>query len=118
MHYPVRKLEMTTISIAKDFSRYPAGRYTSKGHFSGERFRKEYILPVLNDDRELTIIMDGTVGYGSSFLEEAFGGLIREGFELEYLKEKLKLVAEDADFEIYPDEAWEYILEAEARQAN
>lgn len=66
------------IRIAKDFSRVPAGRYYSDGPFSGERFRKEKLEPpLLNGDR-VEVIFDGARGYGSSFLEEAFGGLVRD----------------------------------------
>ena len=36
--------------------------------------------------------MDGAVGYGPSFLEEAFGGLVRcEGFEKSTLDTRLKI---------------------------
>ena len=42
---------MTKINIA-DFSTKPFGRYTGDGKFSGERFRREKLLPAfsLGDD--------------------------------------------------------------------
>lgn len=66
------------ISIAKDFSRYPAGRKRSDGPFSGEEFRERILLPALRHSDSVEIALDGVIGYGSSFLEEAFGGTIRE----------------------------------------
>ena len=65
------------INVAKDFSRYPAGRYLSDGPYTGQRFLEDKLLPALEQFEQVKIIVDGTLGYGSSFLEEAFGGLIR-----------------------------------------
>ncbi len=70
-------LEMYKISIANDFTRYPSGRYARSGNTSGETFRETLIIPLLEKGEGIEIDFDGTVGYGSSFLEEAFGGLIR-----------------------------------------
>ena len=69
------------IFVAKDFSKHPAGRFLSDGPFSGERFREETLIPMiqaLDAEEVITIHLDGTRGYGSSFLEESFGGLIRK----------------------------------------
>lgn len=66
-----------TINVARDFSRYPSGRYRADSKASGERFRDDFILPVLKDGGRVIIQLDGTLGYGSSFLDEAFGGLRR-----------------------------------------
>lgn len=60
-------------SIAKDFSRFPAGRTKADGPFSGEHLR-EILLPRLRAGR-VVLNLDGTMGYGSSFLEGAFGGI-------------------------------------------
>lgn len=78
---------MRTINIATQFSRYPAGRYLADGPYSGESFRENWLIPALNSEEEVTIEFDGTRGYGSSFLEEAFGGLVRKGFKPELIKE-------------------------------
>lgn len=67
------------ISIAKDFSRIPAGRFFTDGPYSGERFRKEQLEPPLRKGEDVEVVFDGARGYGSSFLEEAFGGLVRGG---------------------------------------
>jgi STAS-like domain of unknown function (DUF4325) len=84
------------IKILEDFTRYPAGRYVSDGGFSGERFRKELLVPALNMADTVEIYLDGTLGYGSSFLEEAFGGLVRiEGLKSSDLLKRLVFVSND-----------------------
>ena len=76
------KIQMATkiINVARDFARYPAGRYISDGPYSGEEFRKRLLLPAYTGSTDRVVIeFDGARGYGSSFLEEAFGGLVRAG---------------------------------------
>ncbi len=68
---------MAVINVAKDFTRYPAGRYEKNGNTSGEAFRKRFLENPIAKGETVTIELDGTIGYGSSFLEEAFGGLVR-----------------------------------------
>jgi hypothetical protein len=76
-----------TINIASQFSRSPAGRFVEDGPYSGETFREKYLVPALSDGGSVILEMDGTRGYGSSFLDEAFGGLRRKGdFSIEDLK--------------------------------
>lgn len=66
------------INVAKDFSKNPSGRYIKDGKTSGEVFLKNVLLPAVNTYDVVEIDFDGVRGYGSSFLEEAFGGFIRE----------------------------------------
>ena len=68
---------MTTIRVADDFSKEPGGRHASDGPFSGETFRG-VLLKAFRAKGPGVIELDGVRGYGSSFLDEAFGGLIRE----------------------------------------
>ena len=74
--------ESVQISIAEDFSAYPAGRDQNDGPFHGERFRREILLPryllAKEADTELSVSLEGVKSFGSSFLEEAFGGLVRK----------------------------------------
>ena len=79
---------MKTLFI-KDFSRFPGPRYERLGENGGEKLRDLFLIPALNENTDLVIDFDGVFGYGSSFLEEAFGGLVRKGIEREKL-EKLK----------------------------
>lgn len=84
-----------TINIGKDFSRYPVGRYLIHGDSNGEKFREEFLRPALARGGQLSIKFDDALGYGSSFLEEAFGGLIRHGFMKAELISRLELVTSD-----------------------
>lgn len=70
-------------SIARQFSRHPGPRYRTQGADSGEALRARLVrLLTDNPNSKILIDLDGTSGYGSSFLDEAFGGLIRsEGYE-------------------------------------
>ncbi len=105
----------STINIAQDFSQFPAGRSRSDGPNSAERFRDQHLIPALSRFEHVTVVMDGTAGYGSSFLEEAFGGLIRAGQEEYELKAKLTLVSEDP---FLIEEINQYITDAGARQGK
>lgn len=85
-----------TIRIATDFSRYPAGRFISDGPFSGEKFRETLLRPVLEAGAKATIDLDGVRGYGSSFLEEAFGGLVRAGYDASRVKSSFNFKSSDS----------------------
>ncbi len=69
---------MVIVNIAKDFTRYPSGRFKKYGSTSGEAFREKFLEAPLSAGEKVTVEFDGTIGYGSSFLEEAFGGLVRK----------------------------------------
>ncbi len=103
------------ISIAKDFSPSPAGRYLEDGPYSGAAFRDEILIPAINQYDTITIDLDGTSGYGSSFLEETFGGLVRKGFDRKVLETKLKF---HSSRQSYPSRIWKYIEKAAASNGN
>lgn len=87
---------MKLINVAKDFTRFPSGRFRRNGSTSGEAFREDFLETPLREGLEVTVELDGTIGYGSSFLEEAFGGLVRTlGVAASELNLKLSLVSED-----------------------
>ncbi len=97
---------MMTYNIAEQFSTTPGGRFRKHGRYSEEEFREEVLRGLfekaIGSDDKLAIILDGTAGYGSSFLEEAFGGLIRLGlFEREQVERHLELRALDPLCETY-----------------
>ena len=107
----------TEISIADDFSRFPAGRYPEDGEFNGTLFREEYLVPTLKKLRgsdQLLVTFDGVAGFGSSFLEEAFGGLVRcEHMTKAFLDTHLKIsVKEDHDLEDFVQLTLKYIVDA------
>ena len=84
---------MIVIDIAKNFTDEPGARNYSDGPFSGEEFFDKLLRPKYLEAKEkslkLKIILDGTEGYASSFLNEAF---IRLGTEFN------------------PDEVWENLI--------
>ncbi len=98
------------IDIGKDFSKFPGGRFITDGPFSGEKFRNEMLVPKLHEASILTVSLDNTLGYGSSFLEEAFGGMVRKGMiNITEIQKKLRLESND---EILKEKIWSYIKAA------
>lgn len=84
------------INVAKDFSKNPSGRYIEDGKTSGEVFLKNILLPAVRTHDIVEINFDGVRGYGSSFLEEAFGGFIRETkMSLVEFFNKVKIITQD-----------------------
>ena len=73
-------VERLTIAIdAKEFA-YQGPRFEWLGPNSGESFKKNKLIPFLNnlDDGEQGVIdFTGTMIYSPSFLEESFGGAVR-----------------------------------------
>ena len=105
----------TKIIDMKVFSSTPYGRYPSDGPDSGQRFRTEYLMPAFTDQAvdKVVVKLDSVSNgyeYGSSFLEEAFGGLVRkEGLKSEEVLAKLEI---DTKFSDYISEIEIYIKRA------
>lgn len=76
-----RRVLSMEINIVKEYTDKPGARYDSQGSNSGEKFRKTILYPkfleAMEKNEVLIVNLDGGYGYGSSFLEEAFGGLVR-----------------------------------------
>lgn len=101
-----------TIVIARDFSKFPAGRFLADGDASGAAFR-ERLVDALNSNEIVVVVFDGVAGFGSSFLEEAFGGLVREcHMDKAYLDEHLRLRTEESELADFVRLAQRYIEEA------
>lgn len=102
--------DVHTLDVGRDFSRFPGGRYKQDGRFSGEVFRETLLLPALRREAKTRVVLDSTLGYGSSFLEEAFGGLAREhDITFSEFMEKCELVSED---QLLLREIQQYLLDA------
>ncbi|HKI62303.1 MAG TPA: STAS-like domain-containing protein [Mariprofundaceae bacterium] len=104
-----------TLIVTRDFSITPGSRYISEGDFSGEEFRQGTLEPkvrtTIENGTELLIDLDGTAGYGTSFLEEAFGGLIRaNGYSYDDLIAHLKFKSDEEPYLI--EDILEYIKDA------
>jgi len=100
------QMDKQLIEISRDFSRSPAGRFISDGPNSGERLRN-MIADVLKRGDAVELRMDGTRGYGSSFLDEAFGGLIRVcGFSAADLLARVNVVTQDPSLALEVKRYW------------
>ena len=81
------------LNVATEFYRRPLGRDRSQGTYTGEAFRDDVLIKKINSlapNEKLDIDFTGVTMSGSSFLEEAFGGLVRKcGFKKDYLKKIL-----------------------------
>lgn len=81
-------------NISTDFSKSPGPRYTRQGPMSGEKLRQQLVKLLKESEGTITIVLDGTRGIGSSFLDEAFGGLIRnEGFTLAQVRSRFLFIS-------------------------
>lgn len=109
------------IFVATDFTKYPGPRYRTSGPFSGQQFREDYIAPKLLEAIEsndvLVVVLDDVAGYGSSFLDEAFAGLIRAGFTPIQVAQHLRIEGRTPRFLHHALRAKEYI-EEEAKRAG
>jgi len=96
----------SVLSVAR-VSRFPAGRFKKEhGIHSGEAF-KELIAKKLQENDTVTVLLNDTMGFGSSWIEEAFGGLVRDNtFSAYDLHKKLTIEADDKSL---ITEAWSYI---------
>ena len=91
------------IKVINDFTNTPGARYEYQGPFSGEQFRNEILYPKFieaeKNHEELIVDLDGGYGYGSSFLEESFGGLVRKLSSENYKNiknvKKIKIISYD-----------------------
>jgi hypothetical protein len=109
---------MSTKMIAiSDYSTSPAGRTPADGPFNGQRFRDAVLVPALQEaikqNATVVVDMDGAFSYSSSFLEEAFGGLVRTGlFSVAEIKNHLELRANDPIYASFVSDAKKYLADA------
>ncbi len=87
-------MKQIVIKVVQDFHPRPYGRYANDSigceDTAGEVFRDKVLAPALREYDHVTVDLTGYNRYGRSFLDEAFGGLIREsGFTKEDLDRKL-----------------------------
>ncbi|MEZ5438001.1 MAG: STAS-like domain-containing protein [Lysobacteraceae bacterium] len=105
---------MKVVNIALDFGVSPGGRFPEDGEYNGQRFREKFLIPALEDSEIVKVVLDGVSGFGSSFLEEAFGGLVRiHHYEKSKLLERLHLQYSDSSLAFYADSIRDFINDAE-----
>jgi len=101
------------INISTDFSITPGARYRTDGDFSGQEFFEEILekkfLLVKDNKGFISINLDGTDGYATSFLDEAFGGLARKHGK-EIVMSKLIFISDEEPYLI--EEIKSYMNEA------
>lgn len=103
------------IDIGRDFSETPGGRYKKFGPFSGEEFRKTILVPRLRDAIKRGVRLSVRIdrvrrSYQSSFLDEAFAGLVRdEGFTYKEVRNHLSILSDSPRFEKYKTLAEKYL---------
>ncbi len=105
------------IVIAKQFSKTPFGRYTSDSPNSAERFRAEFLVPAFrsNDEKVVVDFRGIALGVGSSFLEEAFGGLVRkEGVSKNEVLARLEI---KSDMPFYQEQISKFVKQAKPELA-
>ena len=112
---------MMTLRV-KDYAVAPGGRYRKDGPFSGEQFRDDILVPKLlaaaDRNEEVVVELDGVAGYGSSFLEEVFGGLIRRDvMARQDTSPVLRVLAKERLFKPYELLAQRYMRAAQAQVA-
>ncbi|MCY4674796.1 MAG: STAS-like domain-containing protein [Bacteroidetes bacterium] len=99
-----------TIYVRK-FTLTPGPRLREDGAYSGEEFRERHLLPKYREAVKkgvaLHVVLEGTKGYASSFLEEAFGGLVRKGCKKKEVSKYLKVHSSDRPW--YEPEVYSYI---------
>jgi len=84
-------MSIKMINVIRDFSKSPYGRYPSDGDWNGQAFRTKFLTPALRASDKVVVDLTGYNRYGRSFIDEAFGGLIREdGFTKQELDSKLE----------------------------
>ena len=110
---------MENILRVVTFSRTPGARRPWEGKFSGEEYRETVVFPAISAmiarnglNEVLTIDLDGGTGYGTSWVEEVFGGLVCENHISEaVLKMHLRIKSVEEPYLI--EDVWEYIREAQ-----
>lgn len=110
-------MKIKTIVVGKDFSIAPSGRELDHFPFGGEAFRVRKLVPALKEHEKVVVDLAGVEGYGSSFLDEAFAGLIRkESYTLSQLQERLEIMTSDPTLQISVDDALQDMIDAQREQ--
>lgn len=107
-------IENQVFRVSDEFGQLTGPRLARHGSCSGEALRIKIAekLKTIGSGK-LTVILDDVHGYGSSFLEEAFAGLVRhwEG-DLDHFENKIEIVSNSALYRTYVSEARLYMNSA------
>ncbi|MGS0694911.1 STAS-like domain-containing protein [Shewanella sp. 0m-4] len=111
-------------NIGLNFCDTPAGRYKDDGQHTGEHFREDVLkglIEKLEPEEKLIIKIDDVEGYGSSFLDEAFGGMVGKGYiTADKFTDLLIIEFEDGDdaesFSFFKNKIYDYITKANTKK--
>lgn len=113
---------MKELHVITQFSKSPYARYSSEilpgqEDTSGQHFREKFLAPLLieaiKNQHKLKVVLTGYNRYARSFIDEAFGGLIREE-NIQYADIKKYLVIVHDDLPSIVDLCWSRIEKAKA----
>lgn len=112
--------ENVRVSVAADFSAFPSGRTNDDDEFNGTRFRQTVLMPglerAISQGVKLVVSIDGVKSFGSSFFDEAFAGLVKNGYyTAQQLNSVMEIEAGTVGYQRYRDAIWKYIKEAKAQ---
>lgn len=101
--------------IVRDFSETPGPREKVQGDFSAELFVESVLNPEFqkmdsDPDLKMEIDLDGTLGYGTSFLEEVFGGTARKK-GVDFVRDRIDVLSEEEPW--LKDEIKSYVNDVE-----
>ena len=117
------------IDFAEEFTPTPLGRFAADGPRSGEIFRERLLRPALENAQaageKLTIDFSKMVGVNPSFLEEAFGGLVRHPspttgvlLSAEQILATLEFYSKHVYFALYIEKIKQYIRNGRTQKNN
>jgi hypothetical protein len=91
----------TALDVGSIFGVNLQGRTHEDGTYNATDFRNKYLVPLLMQQIYIIVDFDSCNGAASNWLEECFGGLVRMGFDKEYLLNHLKFVDESIELECF-----------------
>ena len=101
---------MKVLDLKDDFGPHCVGRYPSSGPQCGENLRNLIMLKLADGD---DLIINVNAYVHASFLEEAFGGLIRAGLSYEDFDSRVFIRTDDDRLK---KEILDYVKDAEWRK--
>lgn len=89
-------MKLIKFDFAKEFAKYPGGRFKRLGPSSGEEFRDDVLRPMLEKADRIDIDGSGVItSFSPSFLDECFGQLATEMGKEEFEK-RIRLSSKDS----------------------
>lgn len=109
---------VTHIHVGRDFNNAPGGRYLTDGEGNATDFRTRFLVPVIERREHAVVLLDGVAGFPSSFLEEAFGGLVRLGYSPEVIRQTFEFRTSEPGFDRFIPLIQEHIDRAARRSMH